>query len=276
MPSGPSAPPATATATATSHAFKAPVAASAGPMFLSRDRSQSDLEETRLAGRDISCFIVGGERRLCLPQILNIVLDHITLPVINAACDDLQIFCSTCTPEQLEKLKLAKIIPVAASQCGLITKSDAERLCSILLDRSPPLASMSGFHAKSSPFSFRVHHTCFGTCRGIVLPEAYTTSTALCIECLECQGLFCPQKFVCHSHGNRENRTCHWGFDSANWRSYLLLSDDYTQSEKDKLSKVFNDFKARYTAAKRKQVWSRSKFWFGFFLMVQVTNDLNI
>jgi SKI/SNO/DAC family/c-SKI Smad4 binding domain len=101
-----------------------------------------------------------------------------------------QIFCSTCTPEQLEKLKLAKIIPVTASQCGLITKSDAERLCSVLLDRSPPLASMSGFHAKSSPFSFRVHHSCFGTCHGIVLPEAYTTPAARCIECLECQGLF--------------------------------------------------------------------------------------
>lgn len=241
-------------------AFKAPTtsSSSSAPLLIARDRSHCDLEETRLAGKDISCFNVGGERRLCLPQILNSVLDQITLHAIHAACDELQIFCSTCTPEQLEKLKLAKIIPVTASQCGLITKSDAERLCSILLDRSPPLASLSGFHAQSSPFSFRVQHFCFGSCRGIVLPEAYTSPTARCIECLECQGLFCPQKFICHSHTggnrNRENRTCHWGFDSANWRSYLLMSDDYTQVEKDKLSKVFTDFKARYSAAKRKQV----------------------
>jgi hypothetical protein len=59
---------------------------------------------------------------------------------------------------------------------------------------------------------------------------------------------------VCHSHRDRENRYCHWGFDSANWRAYLLLSDDYESAEKEKLTKVFNDFKARYSAAKRKQV----------------------
>jgi hypothetical protein len=224
-----------------------------------RDRSQSDLEETRLGGRDISCYVIGGEKRLCLPQILNSVLEHITLPEIHAACDELQIFCSTCTFEQLIKLKKANVIPMTAAQCGLITKSDAERLCSTLLDRSPPLASMSGFHAKSSPFSFRVEHSCFGACRGILLPEAYTSPTARCIECLECEGLFCPQKFVCHSHRNRENRTCHWGFDSANWRFYLLLSDDYTQSEKDKLSKGFTEFKARNFPAKRKQVNKHSK-----------------
>ncbi len=245
-PSGPQGPP------PPPPAFKTP--STTGPMFVSRDRGQSDLEETRLAGKDISCFIVGGERRLCLPQILNSVLDQISLPAIHSACDELQIFCSTCTPEQLDKLKLAKIIPLTASQCGLITKSDAERLSSMLLDRTPPLASLSGFHAKSSPFSFRVQHSCFGACRGILLPEAYTSPTARCIECLDCEGLFCPQKFVCHSHRNRENRTCHWGFDSANWRAYLLLSDDYTQSEKDKLGKGFADFKARYTATKRKQV----------------------
>jgi hypothetical protein len=160
------------------HAFKTP--SSSGPVFVPRDRSHCDLEETRLSGKDISCFVVGGERRLCLPQILNSVLYQISLPAIHAACDELQIFCSTCTPEQLEKLKLAKIIPMTASQCGLITKSDSERLCSMLLDRTPPLASLSGFRAKSSPFSFRVQHFCFGECRGIVLPEAYTSPTARC------------------------------------------------------------------------------------------------
>ena len=97
-------------------------------------------------------------------------------------------------------------------QCGLITKSDAERLCSHLLDKSPPrwrkicyvscsiyvyspcftiktihtisfcqkvfLPRASVFDPKSSPFSFKVQHECFGRCEGLVLPEAYTSPTA--------------------------------------------------------------------------------------------------
>ena len=217
------------------------------PVFSARDRGQANLSETRLANRDIACFEVGGEKRCCLPQILNGVLDQFSLPAIHAACDELQIYCSTCTPEQLDVLKLAKIIPDKAPTCGLITKSDAERLCSRLLDWNPPIASNLGINANTSPFSFRVQHECFGHCRGIVLPEAYTNPSAKCIECLECEGLFCPAKFVCHSHGrNRENRTCHWGFDSANWRAYLHLADDYTEAEQDKLTKTFDSFKAKH------------------------------
>ena len=60
----------------------------------------------------------------------------------------MQIYCSTCTPEQMDVLKNSAIIPISASQCGLITRSDAERLVSMLLDRNPPLASLSGFRAK--------------------------------------------------------------------------------------------------------------------------------
>ena len=81
------------------------------PVFSSRDRGQANLSESRLANRDIACFEVGGEKRCCLPQILNSVLDQISLAAIHAACDELQIYCSTCTPEQLDVLKLAKIIP---------------------------------------------------------------------------------------------------------------------------------------------------------------------
>ena len=31
-----------------------------------------------------------------------------------------------------------------------------------------------------------------------------------------------------HSHRSLENRVCHWGFDSTNWRSYLLLAKEKT------------------------------------------------
>ena len=241
-------------------AFRPPSGAPAtsGPILSSNDRNWSDLEDTHLEGVPISCFNVGGEYRLCLPQILNNVLEKISLQSINQVCDELQIFCSTCSPEQLQVLKDSKVLPVTAHQCGLITKSDAERLCSILLDKNPPRASSGLFNPKASPFSFKVQHECFGQCEGLVLPEAYTSPAARCIECLQCEGLFAPHKFVCHAHGNAENRTCHWGFDSQHWRTYLRLSEDYTEEETEKLSKVLLDFKNRYisprTVLKRPQV----------------------
>ena len=136
----------------------------------------------------------------------------------------------------------ANVLPVSAHQCGLITKSDAERLCSHLLDKSPPRASVC--HPRS-PFSFKVQHECFGQCQGLVLPEAYTSPTARCVECLECKGLFSPQNFVRHSHSTR-NQTCHWGFDSSNWLNYLHLSGNYTKEEMEKHSKVMEDFKNKY------------------------------
>lgn len=42
-----------------------------------------------------------------------------------------------------------------------------------------------------------------------------------------------PQSFVRHLHSERENRTCHWGFDASHWRSYVHLSDVYYKKSKD-------------------------------------------
>ena len=36
-----------------------------------------------------------------------------------------------------------------------------------------------------------------------------------------------PQNFVRHLHSERENQTCHWGFDASHWRSYVHISDIY-------------------------------------------------
>ena len=44
----------------------------------------------------------------------------------------MQIHCAPCTPSQLASLKRGSIIPSSADQCGLITKSDVERLISYL------------------------------------------------------------------------------------------------------------------------------------------------
>lgn len=40
-----------------------------------------------------------------------------------------------------------------------------------------------------------------------------------------------PQSFVRHLHTDRENQTCHWGFDAAHWRSYVHISDAYRRGE---------------------------------------------
>ena len=101
------------------------------------------LSETQIANRNIAAFDVGGEKWCCLPQILTGVLAQINLPAIHAACDELQIYCSTCTPEQLDVFKKTKIVSDTANSCGLITKSDAARLCSRLLER-PEIVGATG------------------------------------------------------------------------------------------------------------------------------------
>ena len=41
------------------------------------------------------------------------------------------------------------------------------------------------------------------------------------------------QSFVRHLHSERENQTCHWGFDASHWRSYVHISDIYHKKSAD-------------------------------------------
>jgi hypothetical protein len=102
-------------------------------------------------------------------------------------CDELQIFCSRCSKEQLEILKVMAVLPMSAHSCGLITKTDAERLVNALLHRNPPKAAVGSVAARnglaaSSQVSFRVYHECFGKCKGFVLVNMYDKPDSLCIE----------------------------------------------------------------------------------------------
>ena len=228
------------------------------PILSMADRGWNERSETQLEGHTIACFVVGGEPRLCLPQILNSVLRQFYVMQIHGVCDELHIYCSLCTAEQLDSLKSAGILPRTAASCGLITKSDGQRLCSALLRRG-------NTSAESSPTSgwlpgwFRVHHQCFGKCDGVCKPELYTSPLAPCIECVDCGLLLNPPSFISHAHRSVENRTCHWGFDSAQWRSYLLLARK--QQHHDTLLCRLEEFKNRFstsktsssTASKRKQ-----------------------
>ena len=220
------------------------------PLFMPMDASKSEKSETILEGETIACFVVGGEKRLCLPQILNTVLREIELPQINAVCDELHIFCSRCNSDQLNILKMSGVLPWSAPSCGLITKTDSERLCNALLH-----SSLERSREPPSRNSFKVYHECFGKCKGIFSPELYTNPHAKCIECFDCHGVFSAQKFVCHSHKALENRTCHWGFDSANWRSYMLIAKD--QEGKEQAQSVLDSMKAKFDVTncyKRKKV----------------------
>ncbi|KAF7399566.1 hypothetical protein HZH68_008158 [Vespula germanica] len=236
------------------------------PILTAPDQSCSERCETVLEGESISCFVVGGERRLCLPQILNTVLQDFSLQQINQVCDELQIYCSRCTRDQLEELKLSGILPRNAPSCGLITQTDAERLVSALLSRTEPcepphlLQNQDSIDKKAcgktdreedSVVRFKVYHECFGKCKGIFDADLFESEDSVCIECLECGCQFSPQRFVRHAHRSLENRTCHWGFDSANWRSYLLLSRD--QQNYNKLLAVFRELKEKHLVLNSKR-----------------------
>ncbi|XP_066500976.1 v-ski avian sarcoma viral oncogene homolog a [Hoplias malabaricus] len=189
------------------------------PLLVPSDQS-TERCETVLEKETISCFIVGGEKRLCLPQILNTVLHHFSLQQINSVCDELHIYCSRCTAEQLEILKLVGVLPFSAPSCGLITKTDAERLCHALIHSAGRgRATCPKLQENGVP----VYHECFGRCSGVLFPELYVTPSSPCVQCSYCGLLLPPHSFVAHAHGTTENHTCHWGFDSENWRSYILL-----------------------------------------------------
>ncbi|XP_052743481.1 ski oncogene isoform X2 [Bicyclus anynana] len=197
------------------------------PLGPAADGARGERGETALEGERISCFSVGGERRLCLPQILTSVLTDFSLDQINRVCDVLQIYCSRCTPEQLHELKATGVLPRSAPSCGLITQTDAERLCAALLHA--PAA------VRARPPGFRVYHECFGGARGVCAADGL-------VQCAECRGVFAARRFVCHSHGT-EHRTCHWGFDSARWRRFLLLPDD--EPERERWAALLDELAAR-------------------------------
>ncbi|KAA8593329.1 hypothetical protein FQN60_009445 [Etheostoma spectabile] len=221
-----------------------------GPLFIPSDRS-TERCETVLEREPISCFVVGGEKRLCLPQILNSVLRDFSLQQINSVCDDLHIYCSRCTADQLEILKVVGILPFSAPSCGLITQTDAERLCNALIygGTYPPHCNkeLGSLELERTEKSFKVYHECFGRCKGLFVPELYTGPSAACIQCMDCRLMFPPHKFVVHSHKRLENRTVHWGFDSANWRAYVLLDPDYTGKEEESpLEQLLKELKGKY------------------------------
>ncbi|XP_078522310.1 ski-like protein [Lissotriton helveticus] len=225
-----------------------------GPLLVASD-SSTELTQTVLEGEPISCFMVGGENRLCLPQVLNSVLRDYSLQQINIVCDELYIYCSRCSSDQLHILKVLGILPFNAPSCGLITLTDAQRLCNALLRPHTFPQNGSLLPAKNAlaqlreaGSAFEVEHDCLGKCQGLFAPQFYTQPDAPCIQCLECYGMFSTQTFVMHSHRAPDKRTCHWGFDSAKWYCYLHLSPKYIGSPDEKeLKLVLEEMKEKFS-----------------------------
>lgn len=193
---------------------------------------------------------MGGEKRLCLPEILNTVLKDFSLQEINAACERLHIYCSRCTSEQLEILKLTQVLPRTAPSCGLITQTDAERLCANLLQLRYK-GQLRGMNPYERLYSIKVQHKCFGKCSGTLYPTLYVAPQAECIQCETCQALFSPKTFVSHGHKSEENRICHWGFNSDNWRAYLKIRSTEDLKAREELELVREKFLNNPTPKKR-------------------------
>jgi len=222
------------------------------PVFIAADKQgHGGQSETLLDGEPIACFTVGGEKRLCLPQILNSVLRDFSLTQINAICSDLQIFCSRCTADQLDELKAAAVLPTSAMSCGLITNTDAQRLTQTLLQTHPEAQARLPSTPKPKT-QVAVYHCCFGKCKGVLWEDLYLGPGVPCVECEECHGMFSPERFVSHAHQNLEKRTCHWGFEADNWRTYLLLFKEQPMPM-EKAEAILKLFKNKFDPSNHKR-----------------------
>ena len=214
-------------------------------------------DEVIIDNMKVASFKIGGEHRICFPQLLYTVLMHVPTQVINQHLHIHQIHLQLCSNKQLECLKEDNIIPPIAISCGLIRYSDAVRLMHNLHVQNSKDAGVGRPRSVTVPYNSStnkfmptpahhemltkaaasshlnnllpniiVSHNCFGKCRGWVYLSLYKRPDSRCIQCVECLMLFSTEQFVCHAHRSQEVRMCHWGFDVALWRHYLQLASD--------------------------------------------------
>uniref|UniRef100_A0A915E7J7 C-SKI SMAD4-binding domain-containing protein n=1 Tax=Ditylenchus dipsaci TaxID=166011 RepID=A0A915E7J7_9BILA len=191
------------------------------PFMLQPDTKFSSLKSTRILDQLISCFVVGGECRLCFPQLAALVLGEVPQRYIDEKLSDLHIVNIMASKEQLQVLKFSGIIPTTAAKCDLITKSNAERLIASCLSTGTAAPILD--ETKEDMESIQIAHDCFGGCSGRLFNAL---SPGPCIECSDCKNLFIPESFCRHSHSETAKKLmCHWGFDSSNWPYYLHLDN---------------------------------------------------
>lgn len=190
-----------------------------------------NFKETIIDSVPLACFSSGGEKRVCYTELVNKVLKDFDSKEIDANRDRLQIYCPRCSPHQLELLKLAGVIPWSDSSASFISKTDSFRLIGVLTASEVPRRPSRIFPVDS----LEVYHECFGGCVGTLEIDKYTDPYAKCITCSHCDGIFSPRRFVVHNHSSGEIHTCHWGFDDAKWRLYLMLCNEHPTLHVQKL-----------------------------------------
>jgi len=187
------------------------------PLMLESDSKCSNVRLTSVDGKLISCFVIGGECRLCYQQFTALCLPDTSMREIDEHLNQLCIINMLANDQQLKALKMNEVVPATLPRCELITKTNAERLISKL--KCSGLSPSSRFqHSKH----IKVAHYCFGGCSGRLY---YTHLLEPCFECSECLCRFFPQDFCRHSHTPTHTNTCYWGFDTANWPFYIHVDD---------------------------------------------------
>ena len=140
--------------------------------------------------------------RLCFPQILKQILGSFHSEQICLACEELLIHVAPASTQQLVVLKGAGVLPLAAHQCGLITKSDAERLAAYLMTNKMSAANANNNannvenninnsdlisdEINGQRMVLHVQHECFGKATGTLYPAMYRDPKAKCIKCTIC------------------------------------------------------------------------------------------
>ena len=104
------------------------------PFVFETDKSSSTLKSTHLSNHLISCFVVGGEIRLCAPQVYSVIMKDVPEENLTRWIRLLSINEHPATEEQYESLKSNRAIPNTSNGCGLMTKTSAERLVGVLVD----------------------------------------------------------------------------------------------------------------------------------------------
>ncbi|KAI6183574.1 Ski oncogene [Aphelenchoides bicaudatus] len=207
------------------------------PLMLQRDNHSSCLAEYQIGAHKIVGFTVGGEPRLCLPQLKALILPDCS--GFDKLLSDLQIATVNASSDQLNQLVQAKALPKSVGYCPLITRSNAERLVNYCVVKG--IRPLCGFGNVDNYMDMAIkqalqheivpiEHFCFGGQLGFYYPSLLSSS---CIECSTCQRLFRPPDFVRHTHVIEDSnaKVCDWGFDVANWKFYIVLGESAESNE---------------------------------------------
>lgn len=99
-------------------------------------KSISDLPTfVTIEGFRIASYSLGGEPYLCLAQLLRYLKQEFPIErVVNQFEESMTNF-TDATPKQIDGFIKASVLPAGATNCALIKRSDADRICLSLFDR---------------------------------------------------------------------------------------------------------------------------------------------